>query len=412
MQDLKLLGVHDDEEHLVLAGPSGERYLLPVDEALYAAVRRDRAHLGQLQAEKDPARPRDIQAKIRAGLSAQEVAEGAGVPLEQVRRYEGPVLAERAHIAELAGRVLVYSTQDPAADGRPLADLAAERLRLRDVDLETAGWDAWRRPDSRWYVELTFTAAGKKRTASWTFDRGSLTPEDDEARWLTDSGPVDSGPLPPRRLSAVPGDRTEAPDDAASPTGPSNTDALLDTLHAHRGRRTPIDPQTADADPYGGLMDDDTSSGGTSHLAAAVDADDDSGQQSASVWPLGAHTAASAPEEADSPEVLAAPAEPDEPKPSGKAAKRARKAKESKRKPSARQSERGQADGASTGAGQGTPAKAENSAVGNDDGRSSDQLPGQQSLLDDDSFTPPTKSRGKRHSVPSWDEIMFGAKRD
>ncbi|GAB3558478.1 septation protein SepH [Spelaeicoccus albus] len=400
MQDLKLLGVHDDEEHLVLAGPEGERYLLPVDEALYAAVRRDRAHLGQLQAGQDPARPRDIQAKIRAGLTAEEVAEGAGVPLEQVRRYEGPVLAERSHIAELAGRVLVYSSQDPAADGRPLADLASERLRLRDVDLETAGWDAWRRPDSRWYVELTFTAGGKKRTASWTFDRGSLTPEDDEARWLTDSGPVDSGPLPPRRLTAVSdnGSREDAPDETTAPS----TDHLLDTLGARRGRRTPVDPHVDDSDPYGGLLDEDSdapaSGAGTAHLAAAVDPDDgpddrNDASTAPGVWPLGAHTAASAPEEADSPEVLAVPDRPERDKPAGKAfgksAKKARKSKDAGKSPEPADSS--------------APA----GATGQDD-----QLPGQQSLLDDENFTPPAAKRGKRHSVPSWDEIMFGAKRD
>lgn len=380
MQDLKLLGVHDDEEHLLLVDDAGERYTLPIDESLYAAVRRDRAHLGQLQAKQDPARPRDIQAKIRAGLTAEEVSEAAGVPLEQVHRYEGPVLAERAHIAERAGKVLVYPAQDPTADGRPLAELAAERLRLRDVDLETTSWDAWRRPDSRWYVELAFTAAGKPRTASWTFDRGTITPEDDEARWLTDAGPVDSGPLPPKRLAAVA--------DSTDPGG-GDTDRLLDTLNSRRGKRTPVDVNNDDdSDPVRGLFDDrQDSSAGTTHLAAAVDpserADEIADEPESSVWPLGAHTAASAPDEADSPEILAAPEESD-------ASDNADRAD--------------QTDGDSAGSSVSSGAEESKQADG--------QIPGQQSLLEEEKPPPSASKRHKRHSVPSWDEIMFGAKRD
>ena len=58
MQDLTLVGVHDDGDHLVLAGSDGQRYLLKVDEPLRAAVRRDRARLAQLQIEAaDTLRP-------------------------------------------------------------------------------------------------------------------------------------------------------------------------------------------------------------------------------------------------------------------------------------------------------------------------------------------------------------------
>src|SRR5689334_23999177 len=100
MHDLTLVGVHDDGEHLLLAGSDGQRYLLAVDEPLRAAVRRDRARLAQLQIEQTSTlRPRDIQAKIRSGRTAEEVADEAGVAVEHVRRYEGPVLAEREFVA-------------------------------------------------------------------------------------------------------------------------------------------------------------------------------------------------------------------------------------------------------------------------------------------------------------------------
>ena len=70
-----------------------------VDEALRAAARRDRPRLGQLQIEIEGGlRPREVQALIRRGLSAEEVADRAGWTVEKVRRFEGPVLAEREHL--------------------------------------------------------------------------------------------------------------------------------------------------------------------------------------------------------------------------------------------------------------------------------------------------------------------------
>src|SRR5690625_201485 len=97
MVELELVGIHDDGEHLVVKDPENTTYTLPITEALRAAVRRDRAQLEQLRA--GDIRPREIQALIRAGSSAEDVAEQAGVSVEQVRRYEGPVLAEREFAA-------------------------------------------------------------------------------------------------------------------------------------------------------------------------------------------------------------------------------------------------------------------------------------------------------------------------
>ena len=42
MRDLRLIGVHDDGEHLLVTDDSGEEYRLRIDEPLRAAARRDR----------------------------------------------------------------------------------------------------------------------------------------------------------------------------------------------------------------------------------------------------------------------------------------------------------------------------------------------------------------------------------
>jgi len=205
MQDLQLIGVHEDGEHLLLSGADDERFKMPLDEALRAAIRRDRPHLGQLQIEIDGGlRPRDVQALIRAGASADEAARRAGWSVEKVHRYEGPILAEREHVAGLAQRARLR-TRTGVASGSSAPTLSArvtERLKARDVEVKDASWDSWRTDGGPWTVVLTFAAGGRQRQASWSFDLADRTVStvDDEARWLSEEVQESKGPIPaPRR---------------------------------------------------------------------------------------------------------------------------------------------------------------------------------------------------------------------
>src|SRR5450759_1817170 len=98
MRELRLVAVSDDGSHLVVRSnePDGEQFRLPLDERLRAAVRRDVPRLSQLEIRRESSlTPREIQARLRAGESPEDVAQAAGVPVERVTRFEGPVLAER-----------------------------------------------------------------------------------------------------------------------------------------------------------------------------------------------------------------------------------------------------------------------------------------------------------------------------
>lgn len=142
MRDLRLIGVHEDGQHLLLANADGGRFRLPLDEALRAAARRDRPRLGQLQIEIEGGlRPRDVQALIRRGLSAEEVADRAGWTVEKVRRFEGPVLAEREYVAAKARQCAVGSRGNGPLT---LADRVADRLKDRGVERDAVDWDSAR----------------------------------------------------------------------------------------------------------------------------------------------------------------------------------------------------------------------------------------------------------------------------
>ena len=285
MQDLRLVGVHDDGEHLLLSGTGGEMFQLPIDEALRVAASRTAAKPASSAAAPPIAMsPRDIQTRIRNGATAAEVAELSGIPLEKVQRYEGPVLAEREYIAQQARKVEVASPA-PGHDvyrsvfgenAASLSDMVEHRLRAYGVEPSTLEWDSWRRPDGSWNVVARFepkpggpAGIGEEPPAMWTFHpaRKSLHNANRWAQQLSELEPLE-GPVPTRRLTAV-SDRpfdfeTDAEAAARTATGQhsiihqmllqqdrihqeQDADGLLDMLRSRRGHRVGVDEDADDA---------------------------------------------------------------------------------------------------------------------------------------------------------------------
>lgn len=209
MQDLTLVGLTEDKSKLILVSDSMQEYTLAVDARLLAALRGDHARFGQLEIQMESAlRPRDIQARIRAGESPDTVAAAAQTTVEKIMGYATPVLAERAHIADRAQR---SSVRRKAGEGpaRLLGDAVAERLGARNVDPSTVAWDAWRRTDGRWTLVADYRSGDNARHAEFLYDAPGryVVPEDDEARWLVGEASAVKGPQPrsagQRRLSSV-----------------------------------------------------------------------------------------------------------------------------------------------------------------------------------------------------------------
>lgn len=203
MTELRVMAVTGDGDRLVLRAPDGQEFFLAIDDRLRAAVRGDRARLGQIEIELDAQlRPRDIQARIRAGQTAEQVADAAGIPLERVRRFEGPVLAERAFMAERAQNTQVRRSGE--THGPKLGDVVRERLAAREPDLDSVQWDSWRKDEAVWTVRMSFRIGGLPYEATWSFDppRRLVHPVDDEARLLSsDAAPDTAFPFTARSAS-------------------------------------------------------------------------------------------------------------------------------------------------------------------------------------------------------------------
>ena len=209
MQELRLVAVSEDGSYAVLTAPGRSgRFSLPIDERLRIVARGQFSRLAQYEIEvESPLRPKEIQDRIRAGETADEIADAAGVPIERVRRFEGPVLAERTYRAQEAQGASVRHPGD-SGPGRRLGEVLAERFSDLGADIEEAQWDSRKRPDGSWQVSLVFTADGLPRLAEWVFDPRSrhVSPANDTAAGLC-LPDVGLPPMAPRQ----PGSATVTP---------------------------------------------------------------------------------------------------------------------------------------------------------------------------------------------------------
>lgn len=259
MEQLRLAGVHDDGEHLVVEDEAGTRHLLRIDQELRLAVQRARRLPGARQRGTGQFGPREIQARFRAGATVEEIVAESGWESARVRRYEWPILAERAHIAAEAQKVEIedrsaHRGYHSVFEGEPLTLGRAVAHRAADlgVDPSSLEWDSWQREDHLWAVVARFSVLDRSAApahdeplAEWLYNPAnqSVRPANPWAEALTEAGTPDTplgtglgvldGGLDPEltqlRRSAV------------------EADDLLDVLQARRGQRIGEDVEGDDA---------------------------------------------------------------------------------------------------------------------------------------------------------------------
>jgi hypothetical protein len=196
--------------------------------------------------------PREIQAHIRAGLSAEEVAELLGCDIERIRPFEGPVLAEREHIVDRALAMPVLRGVQVGLEENPTFGTVI-REKLADLSAVSERWTSWKAEDG-WLIKLTFEAAGVERDARWTYDprRSALAPVNDDATQLSRQGKVQDGLIPRlRALDTVEGQKDastfdersfaeDAPPEQTEPEPVADTADLLEALRRKRGQREAV----------------------------------------------------------------------------------------------------------------------------------------------------------------------------
>jgi Protein of unknown function (DUF3071) len=240
MQELRLVAVSEDGSYAILAVPGRSgRFLLPIDDRLRTVAKGQFSRLAQYEIEvENPLRPKEIQDRIRAGETADEIADAAGIPPDRVRRFEGPVLAERQYRAQEAQRATIRGRGD-SGPGPRLGDIVAERLTGVGAHADGAEWDSRKRPDGNWQIRLQFSIGGRAGSAEWIYDprRRHVIPDDDQAVRLC---------LPQEEWAAVSFAERSRATATVTPIGSRQHSPYGDQIREHERRNVPVPPRPRD----------------------------------------------------------------------------------------------------------------------------------------------------------------------
>jgi hypothetical protein len=247
MRQLEVIAVSDDGSFVLLAGSehaSRPTHQLRIDDRLHAALRGD---LEDGQPRASELTPKEIQARLRAGATVEEVAEAAKVPITRVMRYAGPVISERDRVVEQARAAKLQRTRGPesaAALGAVVEQRLATTAGLRS---DTVRWDARRRDDGAWIVTLSYAARGGSRTAEWLWQPGKheLSSLNSLATRL---GVAEPDGAPRRRPATVRGPAKRAGSKRAAPKTAAKRAATARGT-ARRGTAKPPPKRTATEPP-------------------------------------------------------------------------------------------------------------------------------------------------------------------
>ena len=168
---LRLVGVADNADELVLSNSDGEEFYLPITDALRNAATRPIGRPSAAAADEAAKElsPREIQSMLRAGATVDELAEQHDYDRSSLEVYATPIIAERDWIARQAQDIEVAAPQlgnqayeavfgdEPAL----LGEMVSHRLEALGLDPETLEWDAWRDADSTlWTISANFSVQG------------------------------------------------------------------------------------------------------------------------------------------------------------------------------------------------------------------------------------------------------------
>ena len=240
MRELKVVGLDADSKYIICEGDDpAEQFKLAADERLRAALRGDAAPPEQPQLDIEVTNmlsPKEIQSKIRAGASVEQVATASGSDVARIRRFAHPVLLERFRAAELATAAHPLLADGPSV--MTLLETVSAAMVARGLAPDGLSWDAWRTEDSRWTVQLAWKVGHSDNLAHFCFTLGAhggiVTAIDDPASELID--PDFERPLRPlARVAHV---------DFDEPAKPAVTAPREQPVHSRRGK--PVIPAWED----------------------------------------------------------------------------------------------------------------------------------------------------------------------
>ena len=238
MRELKIVGLDLDGKHIICEGDNpADKFRILVDDRLRAALRGDGARVAQTHIEIEVTNmlsPKEIQARIRAGASVEQLATSTGADIDRVARFAHPVLLERSRAAELATAAHPVLTDGPSV--LTLLETVISSLVARGLNPDHTTWDAWRNEDGRWTVQMGWKAGRSDNVAHFRFcpgaHGGTVTAVDDAASELID--PNFDRPLRP--VSPVAQLDFDEPEPAPAPVESATAEPKTEPTRSRRGK--------------------------------------------------------------------------------------------------------------------------------------------------------------------------------
>ncbi len=212
MTELRLDGKTEDGSHLSLVDTDGNNYSLRISDTLRATVNQPRLSSVPAMDAVETISVKEIQRRLRAGDSFEQIAREGQTTVDKVERFSGPIMQEREYILENARNLIMR--KDIHRVDLTFRDVVLAKLAARGVDTDEVSWNTWRQPDGTWHIELHYPNRDGNGIATWNFDlsRRALDASDDNGAWLIDEdAPVRapstaiiySEPTHPSRLEEV-----------------------------------------------------------------------------------------------------------------------------------------------------------------------------------------------------------------
>lgn len=171
MRELHVVALSEDGNSVLLAVRRDAKtgtFRVALNGKLSAALRGDLAREGETVPRDSTLTPKEIQARLRAGETAEEIATQAGVAVARVERFSGPVFSERERmIGEVRAAVLVRGRRGPSK--LVLGEAVDEQLAV-SAKPGSVRWGARREQDGQWFVEVSYVARGRQKHGRWLWD--------------------------------------------------------------------------------------------------------------------------------------------------------------------------------------------------------------------------------------------------
>ncbi len=251
MHQLHLVGFTADHDGLIFStkrDATSGAYVVTIDDALFSALEEARraamfepddassqATADRVKALRATQRSslsvRDIQSRLRTGVTLADIAREAGVDEDWVARFAPPVLAEQAAVVERA-LPLTFSTTRKGPSSRSLGDAVRWNLIDRRIDAEAGpgaeGWSAFQLEPGQWAVRFSYASRGRQQVAEWEvdFDAAELVARN---RLASELGHVEAGARRRQVESASPSPASPAPPARKPTTGPPAKKATTGT---------------------------------------------------------------------------------------------------------------------------------------------------------------------------------------